>query len=242
MPADLRGSSDRGLHAPEGVGQSCARSTTVSPSTNTIPSTRSRTPIREELRRSISSADVSGNAACGDRKRNRRDDPCGASGGDRRRRHALPTHHHGRSAGLEQGRTVVRRSFELATYRLAVRSPWETDYAAFRALKGTSGLAQRAAATLGGPRHDVSEFVRRRPFGRPGALPGCPLAVQSGRSSSLGHAGTPKDDARAHLRPARSAGMSSRRNPKGWNASRPNPLQTCLSKVVRPLEIDLAAS
>jgi len=45
----------------------------------------------------------------------------------------------GRIGGLEQGRAVVRRSFELATYRPGERSPWETAYAAFRALKGTCG-------------------------------------------------------------------------------------------------------
>lgn len=33
----------------------------------------------------------------------------------------------------------MRRSLELATDRLTERSPLETDYAAFRALKGTSG-------------------------------------------------------------------------------------------------------
>jgi rhamnulokinase len=45
----------------------------------------------------------------------------------------------GRIGGLEQGRAVVRRSFELATYRPGERSAWETAYAAFRALKETSG-------------------------------------------------------------------------------------------------------
>ena len=45
----------------------------------------------------------------------------------------------GRIGGLEQGRAVVRRSFELATYRPGERSTWENAYAAFRALKGTPG-------------------------------------------------------------------------------------------------------
>ena len=41
----------------------------------------------------------------------------------------------GRISGLEQGRAIVRRSHQLATYRPRERAAWETAYAGFRTLK-----------------------------------------------------------------------------------------------------------